>query len=53
MSDIYCPIKMEEENQEEYESRMSWLYKDYKTDVENGVNVSRKYSVRIRKAFNF
>jgi hypothetical protein len=46
---------MEEENQEEYESRMSWLYKDYKIDAEQWkkrLHAPRKYSVRFKKAFN-
>jgi len=56
MSDSYCPIKMDEETEEEYQIRMKWLYED--SIIELGklridpTSFPRRYSVRYRKVFN-
>ena len=35
MMDMFCPVKMDEESEETYESRVKWLREDAKNDLMN------------------
>jgi hypothetical protein len=54
MMDTYCPIKLDEETEEEYLERIKWLKtpeicrKDIDSFI-NGNNIERKYSARCKK----
>ena len=48
MMDIYCPIKLDEENDEEYIERLKWLTTP---ELCNNVKLERKYSARCKKKF--
>ena len=57
MMDLYCPIKLDEENEEEYKERIRWLITAElcRKDIESYINkidiVERKYSARCKKNF--
>ena len=53
MMDAYCPLKLDEENNDEYLERIQWLTteicrKDIDYFINNG-NIERKYSARCKK----
>ena len=53
MMDAYCPLKLDEENNDEYLERIQWLTteicrKDIDYFINNG-NIERKYSARFKK----
>jgi len=55
MSDLYYPDKIDEENDEEYITRMNWLYFISVQDIQkwkNGEYEPRLYSNRVKKIFN-
>jgi len=56
MMDCYCPLKLDEESEEEYTERIKWLItpelcrKDIDYFINHG-NLERKYSARCKKFF--